>query len=151
MKKLALWFNGFLIVSFLFLVSPVKAEYYLVYSSDCCCETIRDVPKKQYCSNCKPVAKKKYHHKRYAYHKPKSSYHISVYYVWNGFPNPCPSPCEVRYCCGSYQRSSGSIVKFSGAPAAWPQENFSEGTNDWNYYQDRATADDVYPDMNVDN
>jgi hypothetical protein len=155
MYWLASLLKVFLIISLFFFLIPVRAEYYLVYSSDCCCNTERYVKKtyKKTCYKKSSVKKVKYKKPRhYVAHKPRSSYHISVYYVWNGFPNNCPSPCEARYrCCGGYQKSSGSIVQFSGAPAAWPRDDFSEGDNNWNYYQDRATADDVYPDMNIDN
>jgi hypothetical protein len=82
-------------------------------------------------------------------HKERSHYSISVYYYRT-------APCQITSCgCGVPVRHRcdcppSDFVTFSGEPASW-NDTFMEGTENSEYYQDQRTADDVYPDMNVDN
>lgn len=131
--------------------SNALAEYYLVYSASGPTECSSCVKRAEYrpCYHRYIHHKKKRHYVRYAPHRPRSSYSISVYYY--GMVAPCCQSCAAPRCCGgcTFIQPVDNFVTYSGEPSRYSY--YVNGTANSDYYQDQRTADDIYGDMNINN
>lgn len=139
------------------MIANVHAEYYMVYSSSEPSPCVSCCNHPHYQHRYHKIRHHKYYH-RPVYHR-RSSYSIRVYYYNACYPYDCRSGCgacrPVCHSCNPCHRVSrccngtNDFVTFSGDPA-WGRDPCFYG-DESPYYQDQRTADDVYPDMNIDN
>ena len=136
-----------------FAMSAAHAEYYMVYSSPpplACPGCVGPnffapppVVKKHYAKKKNPCAKK--HYAKKTHYKKRSTYSISVYYVYQGAPGcSCVAPCD---CCGQWTAVRQQIQTNDGVyrRARVVEPNYS-------YNPDMSTGDDnasTYPGMQI--
>ena len=156
---------------FLFLIAVsccAHAEYYVVYGApvtvvECisCGPRVVSAPYRPY------HRARVYHHHVRHYHRyrqvwvaprePRSSYQIDVYYVWQPIPpSPCCGCARPVPMCKSCDQWSPCPVPQSGYDMnsynePWGETVVHDDDEGYGHDWDRATTDDVYPELNIDN
>lgn len=133
----------------LFAAPDAFADYYMVYPVPTDCDSCYQ-PQPAY--SCHPRYHRHYRHHYYrtAYRRPRSSYHISVYYVWQVMPVPpmeegCNQGCAPRP-CGRYTgyNAPRPCAARRSCEVAYPDSTYTDRSETGDFDYDMRTRDDIY-------